>query len=114
MEEEHHRVVITNGLNHEPFCIVGIRGYHHLNPGHVGEGSVEALRVLSRVVVATTNSRHEHHWQAQIATRHVGVLGHMVIDHIHTDAKEVDEHQLGDWAHSFGSSTNRRPDEGSL
>ena len=38
----------------------------------------------------------------------------MVVDHIHTDTEEVDEHQFSDGAHPLGSGTNRCTNEGRL
>ena len=62
-----------------------------LDAGQVGESAPEALRVLCRVRVATTDRRREHHRHSDVAARFEVDLRHVVVDLVHAGAEEIDE-----------------------
>ncbi len=68
--------------------------------------------MLGGVRVAGTGGGHQHHGHRHLAAGEIGVLGHQVVDGVHADAEEVDEHQLDDRPHAVRSGAHRGTDEG--
>ena len=70
--------------------------------------------MLGGVVVAAANGGGQHHRQLDVPARHVGVLGQMVVDLVHADAKEVNKHQLHDRPQAGSGRASGGADEGGL
>ena len=74
---------------------IGRGGRHdHLQPGHVREPGLQALRVLRAAALAGAALRPQHQRHRQLAARHEVRLRRLVDELVEGERDEVDEHDL--------------------
>src|SRR2546423_6093117 len=109
--EEHYRIVVSNGLNHEALSVVRVRRDHDLQPGYSGQQPVNRLRVLRSHVHASTHGGADHYRARALATEHVAELRDLVVDLIHADTDEVGEHDFGNRPQTGERGSGGRADD---
>ena len=114
MEHVKDRVVVADRGGHQPLGIICGGRDDDLEPGHVGEGGIERLRVLAGVGIATADGSGDDQRHAKRAAREIDVLGRHVVNRVHADSEEVDKHQLCDRPHAGHGGAHRRAQEPGL
>jgi len=112
--EEHHGVVVVDGGEQQSQGVLSVAGVYDLQAGNVGQPGFKALAVLGGAAGAAAGGQTHHHGQVYLAAEHIAHLCGLVHQLIHTDGKEVVEHQLSDRAQAGGSGANGGTDDGAL
>ena len=114
MFEEKHGIVVPNRSDHQPLGIVGRGRNDYLQAGDVGEDRVETLGVLRRCVHPCADQGTDDHWDLRLAAEHVTQFRPLIVNLIHGNTKEINEHQRSDGAQSRCCCANSCPDEACL
>ena len=109
--EEQHRVVVADRRAEQPARVVRRRRDDDLEPGHVGEEGLDALRVVQRAVDAAAVRRPDDHRHAVAVVRavaHPGRLGHDLVERREDEVGELD---LGDRPQAVDRRADRGADD---
>ena len=79
--EKDNWVVVLNARDQHTLDIVRCHRHHHLQAGHMGKPSLQALRVLGPLSPTSTNDHSDDHRHGCLATKHV-VPFRRLIDHL--------------------------------
>ena len=112
--EEHDRVIIADGLDHQALGIVRIGRHDDLQPGNRCQQRIDGLRMLRSHVHARTHRGADHHRAGALAAEHVAELRDLVVELVHAHADEVGEHDLGHRPQPGQRRPRRRADDGRL
>ena len=83
--------------------------HHHLQPGHVRQPGLEALRVLRAAALARAALRPQHERHRQLAAGHEVRLRRLVDELVERERDEVDEHDLDDGPQARLRGADRDP-----
>ena len=112
--DEDDRVGVADGLDQHALGVVGRRGRHDLQAGHVRVQRVERLRVLRAGAEAGTGDGAHDHGDGALATVEVAHLGGLVEELVEGGADEVDVHDLRHRSQPGVGRTDRGTDEAGL
>src|SRR5262245_18157896 len=96
MLQKQHRIVIADGGAQQALCVARIRRRHHLQPRHMLEPGLEALRMMRAPAADRALLQADHQRNAELAAGNVAQLGGMVDQLAHRQGHEIDEHDLDD------------------
>ena len=114
MLKEHHGVVVADGGQQQALGGVSIRRADAFESRDVAEQRVEGLGVLGGAAEPRADAGEHDERNLDLPAEHVAHLGGVVEQLVHADADEIDEHQLGDGAHTGGSGADGGAHEGSF